>query len=254
MLSAIALTMFLQTDNPIAGKKLVFSDEFANKGPVDTRKWHFDDGAVYNNELQDYTGPKVGNAFLQNKRLVIEARKTNGVITSARLTSRSAWKYGYFEAKMKVPAGRGTWPAFWMLGDSLRQSGQAFREWPLCGEIDIMEFVGFDPTKFHFSLHTQNFNHMIGTQITHNVTRADAVLVDHVFGVDWSKDWIRFYVDGMRVFEKNKISSDPRDWPFDAPFYMILNLAIGGMWGGQQGVDDAIFPSRFSVDYVRVYQ
>jgi len=254
MITPIICALLMTADNPISGKKLVWADEFTQKAGVNEKNWFFNDGPVYNDELEKYTKKAAGNAFLRDGKLVLEARKKDGVITSGRLQSIKAWKYGYFEAKMKVPGGKGTWPAFWMLGDNLRKSGKENPGWPMCGEIDIMEFVGYDPTRFHFSLHTKNFNHIIGTQITHNIVVPDALEKEHTFGLDWSHDYIRFYYDGKQVFEKNRISDDPKDWPFDQPFYIILNLAIGGGWGGAQGVDDSIFPAHTTFDYVRVYQ
>jgi beta-glucanase (GH16 family) len=253
MLISLVLAMMLPGD-PKQGRKLVFDDEFSKGGAIDTTRWLYDDGPVYNDELERYTSSPL-NSRVEHGNLVITARKDGGKITSARIESKAAWRYGYFECRAKVPGGRGTWPAFWMLNESLRQRDPKKQiGWPQCGEIDIMEEVGYDPDSFHFSLHSGKINWMRKEQRTKVVTTKDGAGRFHVFGLDWRPDSLRFFLDGKDVFDVQKTSDDPGIWPFKDPFYLILNLAIGGNWGGAKGVDDKIFPSSYYVDYVRVYQ
>lgn len=221
---------------------------------IDLKEWKFDDGPVYNDELEKYTNSKGGNAFFENGALVIEARKKDKVITSARLLSTRHWKYGYFEIEAKVPQGKGTWPAIWMLNDRVRRpADKDFVGWPMCGEIDIMENVGYDPSMFHFSLHTENFNFMKGNGATKQVALKNYDQY-HKFALDWTHEKIVFLVDGNMTFEVARKGDDPKAWPFDDSFFLILNLAIGGNWGGSKGVDDSIFPSRYCIKSVKVYQ
>lgn len=253
MLSTLITAMLLLED-PKSDKKLVFSQDFRHLKDVDESVWHYNDGPVYNNEIQKYTKKSAKNAWVEGGRLIIEARKHDGVVTSGRLQSVQSFKYGYFEAKVKVPAGRGTWPAFWMLNDKLRRQGAEHIPWPRCGEIDIMEYVGYDPGNYHFTIHTEKYNHMKNTQKGKMVSTNEKSPQWRTFGVDWTTDYLRFYMDGNKVYEIVKDETSFDAWPFDDPYYMILNLAIGGGWGGAKGVDDAIFPSRYEVEYVKVYQ
>jgi beta-glucanase (GH16 family) len=234
------------------GRKLVYEENFAREKQIDPKMWHFDDGPSYNAEIEKYTSAGGGNAYLTRDGLVIEARKNDGKVTSARLTSNQSWKYGYFEFVAKVPTGRGTWPALWMLGDSLRHPNSP--GWPACGEIDIMENVGYDPDNFHYSLHCKKYNFMVGNERTKVVPAPDAPASFHTFGLDWRDGSITFYQDHKAVYHVDRTENTVDAWPWDAPFYMILNLAIGGNWGGAKGVDDAIFPSKFIVKSVKIYQ
>lgn len=234
--------------------QLVWSDEFDYEGLPDPDKWAYDVGYIANNEKQYYTESRLENARVENGHLIIEARKESWEdfdYTSARLVTRDreTWAYGRFEVRAQVPAGRGTWPAIWMLGENIREVG-----WPACGEIDIMEYVGFDPNRFHGYVHTTAYNHTIGTNKGDSIEFERPWERFHVFAVEWFEDRIDFFVDDINYFTFEKESSNDDVWPFDKPHYLLLNLAIGGNWGGMEGIDDSLFPHQFLVDYVRIYQ
>lgn len=251
-LSPILPLLVLQTH----GMKLVFDQTFTHRSPSLTANWIFDDGPVYNDEEEKYASKPGPNVSIKDGRLVITGRYEKGIYTSGRLQSKKAWKYGYFECRARLPKGRGTWPAFWMLGDSLRKSKKDGNiGWPQCGEIDIMEQVGFEPDKIHCSLHSGAVNWMRKEQRTFTVDLPKATEGFHNYGLDWTPSHLDFYLDGKRVggFEKPKGASFD-NWPFDAPFFMILNLAIGGFWGGAKGIDPTIFPCSYEIEYVRIYQ
>lgn len=249
------LTILTATAADLPGWKLVWSDEFDQPGQPDPAKWGYEKGMVRNNEKQFYTENRRENARVEDGKLVIEARKETmegGDFTSASVISkgRGAWTYGRVEVKAKLPAARGTWPAIWMLPDD---HGKV--HWPMCGEIDIMEHVGFDPGKIHGTLHSGAYNHTRNTQRSGQLMVPTFATGFHVYSMDWSAEKIVISVDGKdyAVFEK-KPGDQEAEWPFSKPFYLILNLAIGGAWGGVKGIDDAAFPQRMEVDYVRVYK
>lgn len=234
--------------------ELVWSDEFETDGLPDSLKWSYDIGYIANNEKQYYTEARLENARVEDGHLIIEARMEeweNFDYTSARLVTRDreTWTYGRFEMRAKVPTGRGTWPAFWMLGDNISEVG-----WPASGEIDIMEYVGYDPNRFYGYVHTEAYNHTIGTDKGSSIEIDRAWEDFHVFAVEWYEDRIDFFVDDVKYFTFMKESDEDDVWPFDKPHYLLLNLAIGGNWGGTEGIDDSLFPHQFIVDYVRVYQ
>lgn len=236
-----------------AGWTLVFADEFETPGSLDPSKWAYDLGYIANEEKQYYTS-RSENVRAEAGTLVIEAHKEayqGYAYTSARVTTRGRFEllYGRVEVRAKLPAGRGTWPAIWMLGTNIDQAG-----WPTCGEIDIMENVGFDPLRIHASVHTAAYNHTIGTHKTAIVTITNPADDFHVYAMEWYADHIDVFVDGQKYFTFRNEGTGSRAWPFDKPQYLLLNLAIGGSWGGQQGIDDAQFPKRLLVDYVRIYQ
>ena len=235
---------------------MVWNDEFNYSGLPNSQKWSYDVGGSGwgNNELQYYTENRTENARVESGKLVIEARKEsyNGKeYTSARLVSRQKgdWLYGRIEAYAKLPSGRGTWPAFWML-----PTGWEYGNWPKSGEIDIMEYVGYDPGVVHGSVHTEAYNHSIGTQKTANTGVADAETTYHLYAVEWSAEKIEVYVDNTKYFTFTNENTGYTTWPFDKAFHILLNLAVGGNWGGAQGVDPNIWPQKFYIDYVRVYQ
>ncbi len=232
----------------------VWQDEFNSGTSPDAAKWIFETGGSGwgNNELQYYTNGD--NAEVTGGNLVITAKKENvsgREYTSARMITKGKgdWLYGRFEIRAKLPKGRGTWPAIWMLpGDN------AYGTWPASGEIDIMEHVGYDPDKIHCSIHTSAYNHTMGTQKTATRTVPGATDDFHVYRVDWTPYAVRGYVDGDRYFEFVNGNTGYTTWPFNKKFYMILNIAVGGNWGGAQGIDNAAFPTSMLVDYVRVYK
>jgi beta-glucanase (GH16 family) len=232
---------------------LVFSDEFDSNGPLDPAKWGYETGYIRNNEKQYYT-TRAENVRAEGGNLVIEARKENYQgfgYTSASINTLGKFEftYGRVEVRAKIPTGNGAWPAIWTLGTNRSQVG-----WPACGEIDIMENVGFDPLRIHGSVHTAAYNHTIGTQKTAIVTVANPWEDFHIYALEWFTDHIDVFVDGQKYFTFRNEGSGTRVWPFDRAQYLLVNLAIGGSWGGQQGIDDTRFPQRYLVDYVRIYQ
>jgi beta-glucanase (GH16 family) len=235
------------------GFTLVFSDEFEVPGSLDPAKWSYEIGYVRNHEKQYYTS-RSENVRAEGGMLVIEGRKEAYLgygYTSASINTlgRFELRYGRVEVRAKLPTGRGAWPAIWMLGTSRAQVG-----WPACGEIDIMENVGFDPLRIHASVHTAAYNHTLGTQKTASVTIARPWDDFHVYATEWYPDRVEVSLDSQRYFTFRNEGTGARTWPFDKPQYLLINLAIGGSWGGQQGIDDAPFPKRYLVDYVRVYR
>jgi beta-glucanase (GH16 family) len=258
--AAVAASSLSDQDATLAlkeGKTMVFAQEFDKPGAPDPSIWIPEVGKIRNNEMQTYTKERSKNARIEGGRLVIEAHKEEfegASVTSASLTTAKSFTYGFFEIKARFPTGKGTWPAIWMLGESIRKpEGQGRVDWPACGEIDIMENVGFNPESIHFTVHNAAHNHAAGTALGGAVSIPKAWESFHTYGLDWRKDRLDFYFNGAKVFTYNK-PADPKGWPYDEPHYLILNLAIGGAWGGAQGVDDSIFPSRFEVEHVRIYQ
>ncbi len=239
--------------------ELAWADEFDKPGAPDAAKWTYEVGKVRNQEEQYYTKERSENARVEDGQLVIEARKEafeGATCTSASLLTRGKadWTYGRIEARAKLPSGRGVWPAIWMLGSNIG-SGDGKAGWPLCGEIDIMEFVGFTPQTIHGTVHTGAYNHIKGTQKGAKVHLEDPHQSWHVYAIEWSETKIDFQLDGATYFTfENDGKHDEATWPYAKPQYLILNLAIGGAWGGAKGVDDALFPAQMRVDYVRVYR
>jgi len=236
--------------------KLVWNDEFNYNGVPDSTKWNYNVGGHGwgNNELQYYTSKDTTNAYVEDGFLKITARKQikeNRQYTSARLhtKNKAEFQYGKIEIRAKLPAGRGTWPAIWMLGKNIDKA-----KWPACGEIDIMEHVGYEKDSVFGTIHTETFNHMKGTQKSKGIYIRSPYDSFHVFSIEWTPVKIDFMMDGLLFSHiKNEYLSS-KEWPFDQPFFLILNLAIGGGWGGKKGVDDSIFPASMYIDYVRVFK
>lgn len=233
---------------------LVWEDNFEQDGLPDPAKWSYETGYIRNNEKQYYTKERKENARQENGKLILEARRDKyegHEYTSASIHTKNTatWKYGRFEVRAKVPTGNGTWPAAWMLGVNIREVG-----WPMSGEIDIMEYVGFDPERVHGNVHTKAYNHNINTNKGATVELPDAHENFHLYAVEWTPEKIDFFVNDEKYFTFENEGKGKEEWPFDQPFYLILNLAIGGEWGGQQGVDDSLFPHQYIIDYVKVYQ
>lgn len=253
-----ALAFSCRTHN---GPELVWSDEFSHDGLPDTTKWNYDlgDGCPDNcgwgnNELQWYTNDSK-NVRIEDGLLIIEAHKDstgNKAYSSAKIVSRDKgdWTYGRLEIRAKLPRGLGTWPAIWMLPTDWKYGG-----WPASGEIDIMEHVGYDPGVIHGTIHTEAYNHIKQTQKEGKINIPDAQDEFHVYTVDWTEDKMDFYVDD-RLYHTvvRNPADDYRGWPFDQRFYLIMNIAVGGNWGGAKGVDPDIWPQRMEIDYVRVYK
>lgn len=237
-----------------SGWTLQWSDEFNYQGLPDSSKWAYDVGGHGwgNGEWQYYTRNRPENARVENGMLIIEARKEKWEqkdYTSARLVTRgkAEWQYGKLEVRAKLPAGRGTWPAIWMLG-----AKQPLR-WPDDGEIDIMEHVGYDQGVIHGSIHCKQFNHIQHTQKTATITVPDCSENFHNYGLEWNKDSIFISIDDKVYFRFGNEHSGYAAWPFDNKMYLLLNVAVGGFWGAAKGVDESIWPRRMEVDYVRYY-
>ncbi|HET7117849.1 MAG TPA: family 16 glycosylhydrolase, partial [Hanamia sp.] len=238
------------------GMKLVWSDEFNYTGLPDSTKWNYEVGGNGwgNNERQFYTDADTMNAIVKNGILSIIGRKEkhgDNEYTSARLVTKgkTEWKYGLIEINAKLPAGRGLWPAAWMLGSDVEKIG-----WPDCGEIDIMEHVGFKKDTVLGTIHTGAYNHIKGTQKGKDIFIENPYTQFHTFAIDWTPEKIDFLLDGNVYFQFKNEHKTNAEWPFDKPFFLILNMAIGGNLGGKKGIDDSIFPATYQIDYVRVFQ
>ena len=238
------------------GYDLDWNDEFdlPDGSMPDMANWRFESKPAgwVNNERQTYVpGARNGvkTAFVEGGALNIRAVRDGSDVISARMYSKKSWTYGYMEASIKLPKGKGTWPAFWMMPDDFS------RGWPGCGEIDIMEEVGYHPNYTSSSIHCKKYYHAIGTQKTHEQYTAGAEDDFHVYALEWTPDALMFYVDGKMHFTyaNDKTGSDDT-WPFDKNFYIILNLAWGGDWGASQGVDENALPCTMQVDYIRVFK
>ena len=240
---------------------LIWSDEFDVSGLPDSENWDYDlaDGCPHvcgwgNNELQYYTKENRKNARVEDGNLIIEAiqeSKGSKSFTSARLVTRgkNAWQYGKLEIRAKLPSGKGTWPAIWMMPED-----NAYGNWPKSGEIDIMEHVGYSPDTIIGSVHTKAFNHGIGTQVLDRIFMPDCESEFHNYSIIWDEEEIRWFVDDVQYHSFENERKSFREWPFDKRFYLIMNIAVGGNWGGLHGVDTDIWPQQMVVDYVRVYQ
>lgn len=239
---------------------LCWSEEFGGTN-LDGEKWVQETGAHGwgNAEWQNYTNGEnivVADGILKIIAKKIGAGQKVGDYSSARLNSNQAFKYGVFEIRAKMPEdkGPGIWPAIWMLGESIRNG----TSWPLCGEIDIMEYVSFDPNTSSSSIHTQSNNHKNGNSIgSGHMPFATAEEEFHNYGLIWSENFLRFYRDNVNnviLTYRKPAGATQENWPFDQPFFLLLNMAVGGDYGGAKGVDDAIFPAQLEVDYVRIYQ
>ena len=240
------------------GYRLVWNDEFDGDA-LDTSVWtHEVQGPGWvNNELQAYVNGSCNGrnvTEVSDGRLTITAFSEGGKVYSGRIYAKvgSGWKYGIFEARMKLPKGKGTWPAFWMMPVN---NNFSTNPWPRCGEIDIMEEVGYNPNYTSSSIHCESYNHVLGTQKTAERYTAGAQEEYHVYRLEWTENAIVTYVDGNPLLTfRNDGQNNVSTWPFNCPFYLILNLAWGGSWGGAQGVDPSALPARFEIDYVRVFQ
>lgn len=234
-----------------SGWRVVWSDEFNRDGLPDARKWDYEVGLVRNKEAQYYTRRRPENARVERGLLVIEARREpwqGSDYTSASLITlgKFGFQYGRVEVRAKLPAARGAWPAIWMLGED-----RAIVGWPRCGELDILEHVGHLPGVVHGTVHqakdSSGYQSKGGT--VHIPTATSAF---HTYRMDWTPQALIWFVDDVEYFRFPYVG--PTTWTFDRRMYLLLNLAVGGSWGGQQGIDAVLFPQRFEVDWVRVSQ
>jgi beta-glucanase (GH16 family) len=255
--------------------ELVWADEFDYSGKPDSTKWGYEYGFIRNREKQYYTD-SLKNARVEYGFLIIEARKEKianakfksdeyadrnwlkyipkidtAQYTSASLTTKglAEWTYGRIEVSAKLPKGVGQWPAIWMLGENKKEVG-----WPECGEIDIMEHVGFNKDTIFGSVHSKTYNHIIGTQKTEGIFIDEPYDKFHLYSIEWTPEKIDFLLNGVVYLHIENEHKTTLEWPFDQNFCLKLNNAIGGMWGAQKGIDDTVFPQQMMVDYVRVYQ
>ena len=243
------------------GYQLVWQDEFNEGTELNARDWtHEVQGSGWvNNELQNYVNHRSPGGDLvteiKNGHLQIHCFKEDGKVYSGRVYAHvnQGWQYGYFEASIKLPSGKGTWPAFWMMPVG---NDWGTNPWPMCGEIDIMEEVGVVPNEVSSSIHTQDYNHTKNTQKTHAMTIAAAEGEFHTYALLWTADEITTYVDGKEQLHvtKAQLGSGHNQWPFHYAFYPIFNLAWGGDWGGMQGVNESALPVTMEIDYIRVFQ
>ena len=237
------------------GYKLVWHDEFNEGTELNSADWTHEvqNSGWVNHELQNYvnhTTPKGRYVTeISDGKLQIHCFKEDGKIYSGRVYAKvkEGWTYGYIEASIKLPKGKGTWPAFWMMPVN-------FRSWPADGEIDIMEEVGYHPDYVSSSLHANAHVHSNGTQVTHEMYCKGAEGEFHTYSIEWTAQNITTYVDGKKQLSYDNRGLGRDDWPYNDPFYIIFNLAWGGDWGGSQGVDENALPVTMEVDYVRVFQ
>ena len=238
--------------------KLDWSDEFDKDGKPDQSKWEYVIGGdgFGNGEEQFYTD-RLENARVENGKLMIQGRKEdyeNQHYTSARLVSKQSWVYGRFEFRAKLPRGKGTWPAIWMLPDKQVYGPQY---WPDNGEIDILESVGRDQNRNYASAHTNFYNFFDGhEQHTTTISVPSGDEQFHTYALEWSPTNLSFFIDGEKFMNVDRDSdADWRKWPFDQPFHFVMNMAIGGGFGrGGEDIEDSAFPTALQVENIRVYK
>lgn len=238
--------------------KLVFSDEFSGMGLPSDSLWNYEEGYVRNGEMQYYTVQRKENCYLQDGFLHIVIRNDSALIndtirpiTSASLITqgKKSWKYCKVEVRAKLPLCLGTWPAVWMMPET-----DVYGEWPCSGEIDIMEHVGYEPDNVHYAIHSDKYNHTKDNQKRFTVPCPTSYTDFHTYALEWSEKQIKWYLDGELTYSVAKDEEGWEAWPFDQPFYLILNAAFGGGWGGRNGVDPTKLPQEYIIDYVRIYQ
>lgn len=239
--------------------KQVFADEFDYAGVPDTTKWNFEVGYKRNHEMQYYTANRMENAWVGGGSLHLVALNDSAVIdgnvrpvTSASVHTRATFpfKYGRIEVRARLASCLGTWPAIWLMPVK-----SVYGPWPKSGEIDIMENVGYDPEKINYAIHTESNNHKLKNGKGSNAFCADNAENFHVYGLVWDEKSISWYLDGRCRFRIEKPENATwEEWPFDHEFYLILNLAFGGGWGGTKGVAPEELPQDYEIDYVRIYQ
>ncbi|MEW4923689.1 family 16 glycosylhydrolase [Algibacter sp. 2305UL17-15] len=252
------------------GYELVWSDEFNYKGKPDSTKWTFELGLKRNQEKQYYSD-SLKNARVENGFLVLETHKekiknkafvskdaknwrkkweyADYTAPSLSTKGKAAWTYGRIDIRAKLPRGVGLWPAFWMIGENYSEVG-----WPECGEIDIMEHVGFDPDSIFGTIHTKAYNHMRGTQKGKSIYIDKPYDTFHVFSLEWTPEKMDFILDDVVYNHIENEHKTTHEWPFDQDFHLKINIAVGGMLGGRKGIDDSVFPQKMLIDYVRVFQ
>jgi len=253
LLTLIASCQTKKESQSTGTKKLVWSEEFDYTGLPDSTKWQYEEGLIRNGEAQYYTRARLKNTQVENGILTITAHKEDfegSSYTSASINTKGLYEFtnGRIEVRAKLPEGRGTWPAIWTLGTNIDKV-----DWPQCGEIDIMEFVGFDSNKVYANVHTGDYNHAKGTGRGGSITVEKPFADFHIYAVEWYPDSMNFYFDDEKYFTCISKKEGVGEWPFFEPQYLLINMAIGGSWGGTKGIDDSIFPVNYQIDYVRIY-
>lgn len=254
----IGIILNLSVNIFAADYELIWVDNFDSTA-LDNSKWRaVNKGDGFGNNEKQYYTDRDENLYFQDGKLVIraikeyyEGPKYSRDYTSAKIQTKNKvnFKYKSIRVRAKLPAGTGTWPAIWMLGSNIDEVS-----WPACGEIDIMEHVGFDPGAIHGTIHCDKYNGMDGTHKGGSIQVSDFASTYHTYRIDWYNNKIDWYVDDNKYFTYHKEEGAPwRSWPFDQEFFLILNLAIGGNWGGIEGIDDSIFPVEMKVDWVKIY-
>jgi len=247
---------------PAGYTKLVWNDEFNGSGLPDDTKWDYEQGYVRSSELQYYAKRRIENSYQQDGLLHIVARSDSAIIDGAMRPMSSAsmitkgkatWLYGYIEVKAKVPyyAGIGTWPAIWML-----PSDDYYGYWPRSGEVDILEHVASDYRYVYFSQHSYKYNNIDGANLqkTSKSYCPTAYSEFHVYGLQWTPETMIWYLDGIQKFKVNNVEHLWSSWPFNKPFYLLLNLAMGGWGGATDRAKLKANPQDYQVDYVRIFQ
>lgn len=238
--------------------KLVWQDEFDGEGLPDSTRWSYEKGYLRNKELQYYVAGRLENTQVKDGFLYIRALNDFGYvddgkkpITSASINTKGKgdWKYGRIEVRAKLPSCLGSWPAIWMI-----PTDEVYGGWPHSGEIDIMEHVGFVPDSIYFNIHCSEYNHVKKTGKGTSHYSVDASANFHVYAIEWFNDRIDWYFDDVKVFTFKNENTGPETWPFDQRFYLIINFAFGGAWGGLAGIDVNALPQEYLIDYVRVFQ
>jgi len=232
-------------------KRLVWEEQFDGSN-LDKSSWNFElgDGCPHlcgwgNNEKQFYTDQ---NYQVKDGFFTISAKLNEGKYTSTKITTKGKkeFQYGKIEVRAKLPKGKGIWPAAWMLGSNIDEAG-----WPLCGEIDILEYVGRLPETIFTTLHTADSHGNSKNTKKEQISGIEEGF--HIYAIDWNKDRIEFYIDQQLFYTFRPEEKNIETWPFDQPFYLILNMAVGGHFGGKE-IDNSIFPQSFIIDYIKVFQ
>jgi beta-glucanase (GH16 family) len=244
--------LFLSSCNRGDQWKLVWAEEFDKVGAPDEEFWDYEIGYIRNQELQYYTDDPQ-NVRVEDGMCIISARLAGpDSITSASINTRDKFDflYGRIEVSAKIPSALGTWPAIWMLGTNRSELG-----WPACGEIDIMEHVGYDPDLIHANIHTKAYNHVLGTGKGNQIQVDEPWSGFHTYAVEWFEDRMDFFYDDSLYFTyENDMQGDNDTWPFDKTHYLLINLAYGGGWGGREGVDTTLLPVDYKIDHIRYYK
>lgn len=251
ILYLMMLVLLLNSCSQKSEWDLVWSEEFDYEGAPASESWAYEMGYIRNGELQYYTDSP-DNVLVQEGICSITARlEAADSITSASIHTlgKKEFLYGRIEVSARIPSALGTWPAIWMLGTNIKEIG-----WPDCGEIDIMEHVGYDPDLIHANIHTKSYNHVIGSNKGNRISVKDPHSEFHLYAMEWYTNRMDFFFNDSLYFTfYNDQAGNPDTWPFNKPHYLLINLAYGGGWGGNQGVDTSRLPLTYEIDYVRYY-